>query len=182
MVPFVPRTSRTVGSQQRIARLGEALRSPAPRTSLSSVTILALVFLPVACQPTYEGDPQSLCAAVEDITETARALGPTTEPDLDHIAEHYRRLVGAYRGAADELDDTTASDEARHLARVVDEAAQDLEAIDDTEATSVADVRSEAIDEMGEIITSNLPIGLNDRAMEQIDNQCEPDYRQLPVP
>ena len=158
------------------------MRSRTPRTIPSSLATLALVSVAAACQPTYEGDPQTLCVVVDDITETARELGPTSEPDLDHIAEGYLRLAGAYRAAADELDDTTASDEARHLAQVIDDAAQDLEAVDDPAVTSAADVRSEAIDEMGEIITSNLPIGFNDRAMDQIDDQCQTDYRQLQVP
>ncbi|MFP3913775.1 MAG: hypothetical protein ACLFWM_02790 [Actinomycetota bacterium] len=144
--------------------------------------MLALLMLSTACQATYEGDPQALCPAVDEITETARALGPGNRLELDQIADRYRRLASAYRDAADELDDATAADDARYLAGVIEEAARDLDAVDDPAITSAADVDSRAIDEMGEIITSNLPMGFHERAMEQIEGQCEPNFDELQLP
>lgn len=132
--------------------------------------------------PTYRGDPTALCPAVDDITAAARALGPSNRLDLDEVAAHYERLGDAYRQVAQELDDEGAADGALDLAAVVEEAAQDLEAVDDPQATSTADVDSEALDEMGDIVTADLPIGLEQPAMEQVDAQCDPDLSELQVP
>ena len=137
--------------------------------------LLVVLALALACQPTYDGDPATLCAAVDDITTTARALGTDEAGDLERIAQRYDRLAAAYRAAADQLDDATAREDARHLAGVIEQAARDLEAVDDPELTSAAEVPSPAVAEMGEIITSNPPIGLHDRAEEQIDDQCGPE-------
>jgi hypothetical protein len=141
----------------------------------------ACLVLAAGCGSTYEGDPEALCPAVDDITGIARALGPGNRLDLDQVADRYRQLAHAYREAADELDDRSAAEDARHLAEVIEEAAQDLEAVDDPTITSTADVQSGALDEMGEIITSNLPIGLDDPAMDQIDAQCGADLGELSV-
>ena len=172
------RHEHATGTDTEMARPRPARSSwsgtPAARPS-PLAALLAALALVLACAPTYDGDPYTLCAAVDDITATAQALGTDDAGDLERIAQRYRRLAGAYRQAADELDDITARDEARHLAGVVEQAARDLEAVDDPSLTSAAEVPSAAIDEMGDIITSNPPIGLHDRAEEQVGDQCGPE-------
>lgn len=137
--------------------------------------ILLTVLLALAgCGPGDDADAAGLCDAVDELVAIAADLG--TEPD--EVADDYRRLAERYDRIADELDDPAAADQARRLGEVVLTAADDLADVDAEEVGSLTEV-SDAAAEMSDTINTNLPVGLEPAAMEEIERTCEPDFGRL---
>lgn len=138
--------------------------------------ILLTVLLALAgCGPGDEADAAELCDAVDELVAIAADLG--TEPD--ELADDYRRLAERYDRIGDELEDPAAADQTRRLGEVILTAADDLAAVDTQEEVGVLTEVSDAVAEMSDTINTNLPIGLEPTAMEEIERTCDPDFGRL---
>ena len=139
----------------------------------AAIAVIAMVL--TACGPTDQPDPQALCEPVDELVTIAGNLG--TDPD--EITDDYLRLADRYQQIADELDDPDAAAQLQRLAQVTAQAADDLDAIDlRDEINRLTDV-SDAVAEMSDTINANLPIGLGPDAMDQVEQQCDPDFSPL---
>jgi len=135
----------------------------------------ALALILAACGPADQPDPEALCDPVDELIAIAADLGA----DPDEITDDYRRLADRYQQIAGELDDPDAADQVQRLAQVTAQAADDLDEVDlRDEIDRLTDV-SDAVAEMSDTINANLPIGLGADAMDQIEQQCDPDYSGL---
>lgn len=147
--------------------------TPASLRGTTATAALALIL--AACGPADQPDPEALCDPVDELIAVAADLG--TDPD--EISNDYRRLADRYQQIADELDDPDAAAQLLRLAHVTAQAADDLDAIDlRDEIDHLTDV-SDAVAEMSETINANLPIGLGPDAMDQVEQQCDPDFSGL---
>jgi len=86
-------------------------------------------------------------------------------------------LILAACGPADQPDPEALCDPVDELIAIAADLGTDPDEITD-DYRRLADV-SDAVAEMSDTINANLPIGLGADAMDQIEQQCDPDYSDL---
>lgn len=114
---------------------------------------------------------RAACETLERIVVAIEGLGGTDPDDPATpaaLAASYRDLAGEYRALAAELD-PAAAEEARGFADVLDAAADDLDDLDHPVPPAELRRGSPAIQEMHDRVNANLPLGLGQEAMAQLD-------------
>lgn len=146
--------------------------------SIAAVLSLAVV-LP-ACSDGDETNVAALCSAVDEIVEAVtRLLAPDVDTmDPGDLAEEYAGLADLNRGVAGALAASAAAGHAEQFADVLERASEAVAGADPDRLLEELQA-SEEIAEMSAMVNENLPLGLNEAAMDEIEEHCDPDLSSL---